>query len=347
VKSALRPLARWGALMLAVASALGGARASAGDEVRVSLDYETAPDLVGCPDDAEFRREVIRQLRRDPFRDGATLHLAVRLYATGERLGGRIEWRDARGHWEGERTFSSRNESCAAMARAVGLATAIQIEILATLGGGGRVSEAPPPDVEEEKAPPTSPVRAVIENANLASPSIPREPFFGVSLGVGVTRDLGGAPSFVLPRLALLLGRPQAFGVRLAASGLGPGAQVSGLEGTAQLDRFVGTVDAVWSFRRDRMVHPLVTAGAGVQDVRIRGTSAMPTVAAAHAGQRVSGLITAGGGVAFTLARRLSLALEADALLFRPSVAVMIGSSRAAYLDGVALFVHGGLLARF
>jgi hypothetical protein len=169
----------------------------------------------------------------------------------------------------------------------------------------------------------------------------------GVSLGVGMVRDFGDAPSFFLPRVALLVGRPQVFAVRLTASGLGPGSQVSGLEGTAQLDRFMGTLEAVRSFRSGRMLQPLVTAGLGVQDVRIRGTSAMPSLAAGHDGHKASGLITAGGGLAVVFARRLSLVLEADALLFRPSVTVKIGSSTAASMEGVALFVHGGLLARF
>ncbi len=232
------------------------------------------------------------------------------------------------------------------MARAVELATAIQIELLATLSGSP-ASDTPPSDLEDEKPPPPSPVRAVIQDANLRTPSVPREPLFGVSLGVGVVRDFGDAPSFFVPRIAVLVGRPQVFAVRLAASGLGPGAQVSGLEGTAQLDRFVGTLDAVRSFRGDRMIQPLVTAGVGVQDVHIRGTSAMPSVAAGHTGQRVSGLVTAGGGVGFAFARRLSFVLEGDALFFWPSVTVKVGSSMAAFMDGVAIFIQGGLLARF
>ncbi len=346
VKSALRGRALCGALALVVAWSLAGAQAVAGDQVLVSLDYGTAPGMVGCPNAAEFRNEVTRQLRRDPFRDGASRHLAVRLYTTGDRLGGRIEWRDTRGEWEGERTFSSRNESCAAMARAIELATAIQIELLATLGGGP-AAEPPPPGLGEEKPPPPSPVRAVIEDANLASPRVPAEPFFGVALGVGVLRDVGDAPSFFLPRIEVLVGRPPVLAVRLAASGFGLGAQVSGMEGTAQLDRFVGTLEIVRSFRSDRTIQPLVTAGAGVQDVRIIGTSAMPSLAAGHDGQRVSALLTAGGGVSVALARRLSLGVEADALVFQPSVTVKIGSSTAAHLDRVALFAHGGLLARF
>jgi hypothetical protein len=335
-----------GALVLTVAWSLAANRALGGEEPLVSLDYDTAPGLAGCPSAAEFRNEVTRQLRRDPFREGASRHLAVRLYATGERLGGRIEWRDTLRDWEGERTFSSRNESCGAMARAIELATAIQIELLATLGGGAEPG-AQPPAVADEKSPPPSPVRAVVEDANLLAPSVPREPLFGVSLGVGVVSDLGDAPSFFAPRIAVLVGRPALLALRLAASGLGPGAEVEGLEGTAQLDRFVGTVDLVRSFRNDHLVQPVVAAGLGVQDVRIRGISAMPSLVAGHDGHRVSGLLTAGGGFAVTLGRRLAVVLEADALLFRPSVTIDIGSSRGAYMDGVALFIHGGLLARF
>jgi hypothetical protein len=269
----------------------------------------------------------------------------VRLYATEGKLGGRIEWRDPRGEWEGERTFSSRSESCASMARAIELATAIQIELLATLGG---VPEAEPEPAEpEEEEPPPSPVRAVVESAELVKPVVPAELLFGVSLGVGAVHDFGDAPTFAVPSLALAVGRPHVLAVRLTASGLGPGAEVSGLEGTAALDRFLATLDVLRLFRHDGRIQPLVAAGVGVQEVQIRGTSAMPSLAAAHAGQRVSGLITAGGGVGFALARRLSLLLEGDALFFRPAVTVKVGSTRAAYMDGLALFVHGGLLARF
>jgi len=162
-----------------------------------------------------------------------------------------------------------------------------------------------------------------------------------------VVRDFGEAPGFALPSLALVVGRPHVLAVRLTGSGLGPGSDVAGLEGTATLDRFVGTLDVLRSFRHEGRLQPLVSAGLGVQDVQIRGTSAMPSLAAAHEGHRVSGLITAGGGVGFALGRRLSLLLEGDALFFRPTVTIKVGSTRAAYMDGVALFVHGGLLARF
>jgi hypothetical protein len=342
--STIRARAGWALLAAAALSGTAG-RAVGAEAMSVSLDYEVAPPLADCPSAADFRREVARQLGRDPFRDAGSRRLLVRLYTADGRLGGRIEWRDPQGEWEGERTFSSKNESCAAMARAIGLATAIQIELLATLGGAP-APEPEPPDVVEEEAPP-SPVRAVVQSAELGRPVTPAEPLFAVSLGVGAVRDFGDAPGFAVPSVALALGRPHVLAVRLTASGLGPGADVSGLEGSAALDRFLGTLEVLRSFRRDGRIQPLLAAGVGVQDVEIRGTSAMPSLAAAHAGHRVSGLVTAGGGVGFALARRLSLLLEGDALFFRPSVTVKVGATTAAYMDGVALFIHGGLLARF
>jgi hypothetical protein len=320
-------------------------RAVAGDEMSVLLDYAVAPELTDCPNATDFRREVVRQLRWDPFREGGARRLVVRLYATDGRLGGRIEWRDPHGEWEGERTFASRNESCAALATAIELASAIQIELLATLGGVPQ-PEAETPEPEEE-TPAPSPVRAVVQSAERVKPVALPEPLFAVSLGVGAVRDFGEVPGFALPSLALVVGRPHVLAVRLTASGLGPGVDVSGLEGTAALDRFLGTVDVLRFFQPDGRLQPLVAAGVGVQDVEIRGTSAMPSLAAGHAGHRLSGLVTAGGGLGFALARRLSLLLEGDALFFRPAVTVKVGSTTAAYMDGVALFVHGGLLARF
>jgi hypothetical protein len=340
-----RESARRTALAFVIVFVATASRPVAGEEMSVSLDYEVAPELTECPSAADFRKEVARQLRREPFRASGSWRLVVRLYAADGRLSGRLEWRDPQGEWEGERTFSSRNENCAAMARGIELATAIQIELLATLGGVP-APEPEPPDLDEERPHP-SPVRAVVQSASVMQPVVPAEPLFSASLGVGALRDLGDAPGFAVPSIALVAGRPRVLAVRLTASGLGPGAEVSGSEGTAALDRFLATVDLLRSFRRDGRIQPLVAAGVGVQDLQIRGTSAMPSLAAAHEGHRVSGLITAGGGVGVALARRLSLLLEADALLFRPAVTVKIGSTTAAHMDGLALFVHGGLLARF
>ena len=282
--------------------------------------------------------------------------MVVRLYSTGARMGGRVEWRDASDQWEGERTFSSRSESCAEMARAMALATAIQIQLLAT------VDEDSPPKPAESKsanavlgvtdqgpalvAP--APVLVVGDDGPSPAPA-PRGTGIAVDVGVGVIQDFGDGPIFVVPRIALSLGQPSAssIGLRLAASGLGPGADVTRSQGVAQLDRLLMTLELFRLFRADHRVQPMLAAGAGLQDVRVQGISAMPDLAAAHAGHTFSAVAAASGGLAFVLTSRLSAVVEVETLFYRPAVTVKVGSSQAAYLDGAALFAHGALLARF
>ena len=343
--------------MVAVLLGLPPGLARAAADITVSLDYQTDPTLAECPAAADFRREVARHLGRDPFRETAPRRLVVRLSAAGARLGGRVEWRDARNEWEGERTFASRKESCGEMARAMALATAIQIQLLARLDVAGppvksaEATVAPPPppapaapiEARPAIAPPVPAVRAV---ASAPPPPAPREPWIAVDAGAGVAQNLAESPAFVVPRIAVSLGRPAALGARLAVSGLGPGAEVSRPEGTAQLDLIVVTLEAVRSFRPSRIVQPVLAAGVGFQDLRARGTSAIPSLAA-HDGQVFSGLVAVSGGLAFALASRLAAVIEAEAYVAWPSVTVQVGSSQAAHLDGATLFAHGGLLARF
>ncbi len=321
----------------------------------MSLDYQTDPALPGCPSAAEFRKAIVRQLRHDPFRENAPRRMLVRLYSAGPRMGGRVEWRDAGDQWEGERTFSSRNGSCAEMARAMALATAIQIDLLAS-------PEEPPPekpavdsnspalklgDAKPPPVPAVSPVTTVaVSGADTPAPAAsPKELRIAVDVGVGAIQDFGDAPIFVLPRIAVTVGPPSVIGVRLAVSGLGPGAEVTRTEGVAQMNRFVMTLELVRFFRPGRKIQPLLAAGGGWQDVRVKGISV--DVVRDHEGQSVSGLVTATGGLAFALSTRLSVVVEVETLLFWPSVTVEVGSSQAAHLDGAAVFAHGGLLARF
>jgi hypothetical protein len=357
VKALAPRLRAFSAVLVCTAmSAAAAIPAHAGAEILVSLDYGTDPTLAACPSATDFRREIIRQLGHDPFRDHAPRRVIVRLYSTGARMGGRVEWRDAHDEWEGERTFSSRNEGCAQMARAMALATAIQIQLLARVDGSDPpkvVADSKPPGPARSGPPTDSGGPPVVvatpspaSDAPLPAPA-PKESWIAVEVGAGVLSDLGDSPTMVLPRVAVSLGRPSAIGLRLTASGLGPGAEVSRPEGSAQIDRFVMTLELVRFFRPGRIVQPLLAVGAGWQDVRARGTSAMPALAPAHEGQAFAGLLSGSGGLTFALASRLFAVVEAQAILFRPSVTVQVGSSQAAHLDGAALCAHGGLLARF
>lgn len=348
--NALAPRPHTFSAILAAVALLAAKPTRAEGEVLVSLDYQTDPALPECPSAADFRREIVRQLGHDPFRERAPRRVVVRLYTTGARVGGRVEWRDANDEWEGERTFSSRNEGCSQMARAMALATAIQIQLLARIGGelpAKPATDSKPPrpsvgDVHPDVVS-TSPTTAVASSPIPA----PREPHIAVDVGVGVIQDFGDSPALVLPRVAVWWGRPSAIGLRLAVSGLGPGAQVARPDGVAQIDRLVMTIELVRFFRFGRIVQPLLAVGGGWQDIRVRGTSAMPSLAAAHQGQVFSGVISASGGLAVELATRLFAIVEVETLLFRPPVTVQVGSSQAASLDGTALFAHGGVLARF
>jgi hypothetical protein len=318
-------------------------------ELLVSLDYQTDPALAGCPSAADFRRAIVRQLGHDPFRENAPRRMLIRLYPTGSRMGGRVEWRDAADQWEGERTFSSRNESCAEMARAMALATAIQIDLLAIPDQAPAekpAADAKPavPKVAETEPTVAPPAPPFVAEAPAPAPA-PKAPRVAVEVGVGAIQDFGDAPPFVVPRVAVSLGRPSAIGVRLALNGLGPAAEVTRADGSAQIDRFVMTLELVRLFRSGRTLQPVVAVGAGWQDVGAKGSSA--DAAKDHHGQVFSGLLTASGGLAVALGARLALVVEVEALLFWPSVTVEVGSAQAAHLDGAAVFAHGGLLARF
>jgi hypothetical protein len=330
------------AAVLASAVALMAARARATGAALASLDYRADPALADCPSTAEFRQDIVRQLGDDPFGEDAGHRLVIRLYARGARIEGWVEWRDADDQWEGERTFSSRSESCAQLAHTMALAAAIQAQLLSAAGSAvppekpiaeSRLVVAPPP-------PPPPPPPAV-------APPPPKEPWIAVDAGVGLIQDLGDGPTIVAPRIAVSVGRPSATGVRLAVSGFGPGSQITRPDGVAQIDRFLMTLELVRFFRSGRTIQPLLAIGGGLQDVRARGISAMPSLAAGHEGQVFSGVAAASGGVAFSLVARLSVVLEVEALLFRPAVTIQVGSAQAAHLDGAALFAHGGVLARF
>jgi hypothetical protein len=338
-RTSVRPRA-W-PLALACLCIIISAPARATAEVLVSLDYQVDSALTGCPGAAEFRAAVARQLGQDPFRDEAPRRMVVRLNASGTRIEGRIEWRDASDQLEGERTFSARNETCVQMARAMSLATAIQIQLLALAEPLG---EAEPPAAEappaEPEAPPIAPIITI-------APRVAPEPGFGLEAGLGVMKDLGGSPATVAPRIAVTVGRPSAIGLRFAASGFGPTSEVSAAEGSAQIDRIVLTLQLIHFFRGRHRAQPFLALGGGWQQVRVHGVSLDASLGRAHDGQSSAFLAVAGGGVALSFARGLYALLEVGGTLYRPDVIIQIGSTDAARFGGEGVLAHGGLLARF
>ncbi len=321
------------------AAASPTARAAA---VLIALDYQTEVTLPACPDASQFREQIVRQLGHDPFRDPAAHRLIARVTLAAGRLQGRVEWRDANDQWQGERVFLSRNESCDQMVRAMALATAIQIQLLESASSDPAGPEAAAPPAEPPPAPrPAAPVAVV-------APVPPPEPWIGVEVGFTISRDVGGAPALMAPRIALSVGRPSKIVLRLSASGLGPPADVSRPEGTAQIERLRMTLEAERFFRVGRRVQPFVTVGGGWQEIRVHGTSVMPMLGPAHDGHADAGVFAAGGGVALFLASGLFLVGEAQGTLYWPALTVQVGqATSAARFGGQGLLAHGGILARF
>jgi hypothetical protein len=364
-------LLRFSVLVAALAGVAFGASAAHAEPVEVSLDYQLDPGSLACPGAAELRKEITRQLGRNPFREeGAPHRLLVRVFATGSGIGGRVEWRDQNDRWEGERTFSTRRDNCAGMIRALALATAIQIRLLEgqeQAVAPGPMAESPPLPARTAEVAEAPAVTAVIAEPVSAAPPAPRPPppravasveeaapivapaagpAVALEVGAGVVEDTSHGPLFALPRIALSLGQPSALQLRLAASGLGPSTTVSNGAGSARLDRLIVVLGVVHFFRADRLLQPLLSAGIGWQRLQVQGLSAMPDLAAAHDGQVSSGLATVGGGLACTLVRGLSLLVEVEGILFRPSASVEVGAPKTS-LNGTAVFARGGLLARF
>ena len=108
------------------------------------------------------------------------------------------------------------------------------------------------------------------------------------------------------------------------------------------------TLEVEHFFRSRRRVQPFVTVGGGWQEIRVHGTSVMPTLGAAHDGHAFAGLIAAGGGVALSFATGLFVVLEVQGTLYWPEVTVQVGqATSAARFGGQGLLAHGGILARF
>lgn len=189
--------------------------------------------------------------------------------------------------------------------------------------------------------PPPPPPAETIEK-----PATERGARLTLAVGVGLVSDLGDAPDFWAPQIAASYGRPAGIGVRLSASGLGPGASVSATMGSARIDRAMATVGLVRSFRADHVVQPTIGLAVGVHHFSAHGTApATPELAYNPSGFSALGSASAGVALAFTT--RVAVLIEADVLMFLPPQTVQIGNTDVAKFDRPNVFTHAGLLAAF
>jgi hypothetical protein len=277
------------AAALAVWSALAafGHAARAGAPIFVALDYDLPPDVSGCPDGDEFRANVTRQLRYDPFRPNADRRVAVQIARKDAGFDGRIRWTDADGKWVGDRRLTSRRPECAEIAASLAFSVAVQVQLLAALA---------PPEPEPEPSPPPPPPPVVRPAPAVVAPPPPPAPARSVtwSIGFGPALALGMAPQTTGLGRLFVSGGVGRFSLEAAADAAWPAAQHD-VDGTGfSLDRFAGGAAACG--------HASVLAGCVLGTVgvlRARGTGvdapASPTGVFSQVGARLAVTANLGG----------------------------------------------------
>src|SRR5204862_3677980 len=112
-----------------------------------------------------------------------------------------------------------------------------------------------------------SPPATAAPAATIERPAVPTRARVALSLAFGRVSDFGDAPGFWAPQVTASFGRDGHVGIRIAASGLASGADVSTTDGSARIERTMLTLGAMRTFRPDRTVQPIIGLGAGVQRV--------------------------------------------------------------------------------
>jgi len=176
------------------------------------------------------------------------------------------------------------------------------------------------------------------------TPAAATGPRVAVALSVGRMTDFGDAPGLWAPQLAASWGGYDGIGVRVTASGFGPGADVSSDMGGVHIRRTIVTLGLVRSLRSDRTVQPTFGIAAGVNRLAVHGTWPPER---AHDPSAFSALAMASVGIAVALGPRVAAIAEADATIVWPASKVRIGAADVAIFDGLTLFTHVGLRATF
>jgi hypothetical protein len=211
-----------------VAIATLSERDARGTELEAQLEYSAAP---GCPGAREFQAVVTGRLGYSPFRADARDRVTVRIEAAGHTLEGRLEWKGDAGGLIGEHAFPSRSRDCGELARAMGFALALQIQLMATTGAESRASAAVPPasvpPVETVAAPPPLPIVKAPQPAITSRDTTSSGPHLAgpsITLGVGAAVGIDVAPTTVA--VGRLLGTLEwsHVAVELAAELSGPSA---------------------------------------------------------------------------------------------------------------------------
>ena len=129
----------------------------------------------------------------------ATTHFAltlrdvviVRILSAGRTLEGRLEWQDANGASVGEQRFPSRTGDCAELARAMGFALALQIQLRAATIAESTSAATTAPPMEVAKAPAESTAPSPIAPVESPKPAMSEPPGPSVLVGGGALAGFG------------------------------------------------------------------------------------------------------------------------------------------------------------
>ena len=341
-------------VLVAPAWTVSGATAWASSQTFVTLEYQVDPEANGCPEPAEFRRTVERQLGYDPFRPAADRRVAVQIGRKGASFDGRIKWSDDRGRWVGDRRLASRRQGCADMAASLAFAVAVQIQLIATLAPS---TAEPPPPVQAPVAPPAPPAPPrVSDQPAIALPPPPPQRSEAVAapapeprraervrplklfLGVGPSLALRLAPHPTGLGRIFAAGRVSWISGELSLDAALPATQKESDGSGFSLDRFAAGAAVcghAWAFAA------CLTTTVGL--LRARGL-------AVDAPASSSGLFSQLGarvGAAEDLGRRYFVAARADALVMLSSWTVRLNETSVWTTPRVGLVVGFDLGVRF
>lgn len=240
----------------ALAATQAGAHAAA--PTLVSLEYEIAAGIDGCPDAEQFRSSVGRQLGYDPFRATAEKRVAVQIARKEIGFDGRIRWSDAEGHWVGDRRLSSRRGECAEIAASLAFSVAVQIQLLSALAPApiadpnpapaedATTATAAPTGSREETAPLPEQRPAEAAPVEVAVPAPPPEPSSGfrLSIGAGPSLAISVAPHAAGLGRLFASGRVGHFSLELAGDAALPVTQTDAAGRGFRLDRYAAEAAA-------------------------------------------------------------------------------------------------------
>jgi hypothetical protein len=330
------------------ASAISAGVARADQQTVVALEYEVAPEAVGCPDAEEFRASVERQLGYDPFRPAADKRVAVQIARGENHFDGRIRWSDARGRWVGDRRLSSRRPDCDEIATSLAFSVAVQVQLLATLAPAPEAA-APPPLAPPP--PPASPAPRVPDAAatpaegpvTVTAPSpgaepAPRGTRLELAIGLGPSLALGVAPQTTGLGRLFVSGRLSWLSLELALDAAWPATERESDGSGFSLDRFAGTAGACG---HAGAFAGCLTATLGVLEARGFGVdvSASPAGLFSQVGARIVATRELGG--------RYFLAARVDGLLMLSPWKVTLNDTTAWMTPRVGALIGLDLGARF